>query len=136
MIVGEEVDTLIKVPGLFDEFIDQSIVKDLSVVFVSHSTAQLSRLDIEVLADEVNGVGRELDCEHRFGLLELRLLSQLFQLFQSTPFQVVRRDLVADFVQHLYQRNKLLVRVRLHFLLPQFFVFKQVYQLTLVPQPS
>lgn len=136
MIVGEEVDTLIKVPGLFDEFIDQSIVKDLSVVFVSHSTAQLSRLDIEVLADEVNGVGRELHCKHRFGLLELRLLSQLFQLFQSTSFQVVRRDLVADFVQHLYQRNKLLVRVSLHFLLSQFFVFKQVYQLTLVPQPS
>ena len=63
MIVGEEVDTLIKVPGLFDEFIDQSIVKDLSVVFVSNSTAQLSRLNIEVLADEVNGVGCELHCE-------------------------------------------------------------------------
>jgi hypothetical protein len=64
MIVGEEVDTLIKVPGLFDEFIDQGIVKDLSLVFVGHGTTQLSRLDIEVLADEVNGVGGELNCEH------------------------------------------------------------------------
>ncbi len=71
MVIGEEVLTFIKVLGLFCKFINQRIIKHLRVIFGTDSTAELSRLHTKILADEVDGIGSELQCENRFRFLKL-----------------------------------------------------------------